>query len=134
MDRLISEKEVLKAFEKYLRFEGNFHEMIKAISSAEPTKDLLIQIIRDILAMYVVDENGNQLSRDEVKCGAINIVKKYLRQLPSSEPKTGHWIDREEYDADRWKCSECGRTEQYQENYCPNCGCCMVDEQKKSEG
>lgn len=35
MDRLISEKEVLKAFEKYLRFEGNFHEMIKAISSAE---------------------------------------------------------------------------------------------------
>ena len=35
MDRLISEKEVLKAFEKYLRFEGNFHEMIKAIQPAE---------------------------------------------------------------------------------------------------
>ena len=35
MDRLISEQEVLKAFEKYLRFEGNFHEMIKAIPSAE---------------------------------------------------------------------------------------------------
>lgn len=34
----------------------------------------------------------------------------------------GEWIDREVYDADRWKCSECGRTEQYKENFCPNCG------------
>ena len=43
------------------------------------------------------------------------------------EPKTGHWIDREIYDADRWKCSECGRTEPYKENYCPNCGAKMIE-------
>ena len=24
------------------------------------------------------------------------------------EPKTGHWIDREIYDSDRWRCSKCG--------------------------
>lgn len=34
----------------------------------------------------------------------------------------GEWIDREIYDAPRWKCSECGRTEPYKENFCPNCG------------
>lgn len=49
------------------------------------------------------------------------------------EPKTGYWIDRDVYDADRWKCSECGRTEPYKENYCPNCGCRMVDEQERED-
>jgi rubrerythrin len=40
--------------------------------------------------------------------------------------KTAEWIDREIDDAaDRWKCSKCGRTEQYRENYCPNCGAKM---------
>lgn len=53
--------------------------------------------------------------------------KDYVDMLPSvtPQPKTGHWIDREVYDADRWKCSECGRTEQYQETFCPNCGAKM---------
>lgn len=93
MDRLISEKAVMDAInnlfiDREITFRGYDYLIsdVKAIPSAKPTKDLLAQIIRDILAMYVVDENGNQLSRDEVKCGAINIVKKYLRQLPSAEP------------------------------------------------
>ena len=46
--------------------------------------------------------------------------KLFVEKL-EQEPKTGHWIDREVYDADRWKCSECGRTEPYKENYYPNC-------------
>ena len=47
---------------------------------------------------------------------------KILDGVPSVQPsrRKGHWIDREEYDSDRWKCFECGRTEQYQENFCPN--------------
>lgn len=53
-----------------------------------------------------------------------NILKKHLH-------KSGKWIDREVYGADRWKCSECGRTEQYQENYCPNCGAKMESEDKE---
>ena len=55
---------------------------------------------------------------------------KDIMKLPlvtPQEPKIGNWIDREVYDADRWKCSECGRTEQYKENYCPNCGSKMVE-------
>ena len=47
--------------------------------------------------------------------------------------RIGHWIDREVYDADRWKCSKCGRTEQYQENYCPHCGAKMVEPQERSD-
>ncbi len=63
-------------------------------------------------------------------------VKARLKDLPtysfpdSAENKgedrpKGHWIDREVYDADRWKCSECGRTEQYKENFCSDCGADM---------
>ena len=51
---------------------------------------------------------------------AVERIKAY-----EPEGKKGKWIDREVYDADRWKCSECGRTEQYKENYCPNCGADM---------
>ena len=36
-------------------------------------------------------------------------------------------VDREEYDADRWKCSKCGRTVLWQEKFCPSCGVCMKD-------
>lgn len=61
---------------------------------------------------------------------ALNVlteVRDKVKELPSVNPqeKTGHWIDRDVYDADRWKCSECGRTEPYKENYCPKCGAKM---------
>jgi uncharacterized OB-fold protein len=57
----------------------------------------------------------------------------YIRSMPPVNPtKTGYWIDREVYDADRWKCSECGRTEPYKEKYC-HCGAKMIEPQE-SEG
>ena len=46
------------------------------------------------------------------------------------EEKIAEWIDREIYDADRWKCSKCGRTIQYRENFCPNCGRKMKGEEE----
>ena len=52
-----------------------------------------------------------------------------IKLLPTIKPKTGRWIDREAYDTDRWECSECGRTEPYKENYCPNCGARMESEE-----
>ena len=54
-------------------------------------------------------------------------------QLPSVTQKSGKWIDREVYDADRWKCSACGRTEPYREDYCPNCGAKMVEPQESED-
>lgn len=77
-------------------------------------------VIKILILLFIGSENFKV---------AINSIK----AIPSAEPKTGHWIDRDVYDADRWKCSECGRTEPYKENYCPNCGCRMVDEQEREE-
>ena len=66
---------------------------------------------------------------------ANNAFYKHLTIMPSVQPKpkTGYWIDREVYDADRWKCSECGRTEQYKENFCPSCGAKMVEPQESED-
>lgn len=50
----------------------------------------------------------------------------------SQEPKTGHWT----HDGSHWKnrfiCSECNN-KLYDEptNYCPNCGCRMVEPQER---
>lgn len=33
----------------------------------------------------------------------------------------GEWIDTGKFPI-RWKCSNCGRRDQYIYNYCPNCG------------
>ena len=71
---------------------------------------------------------GTEVVTQAIINGTI-LPKGYGNCQPSSK---GHWIDREEYDADRWKCSECGRTEQYQENFCPNCGAEMESEDADS--
>ena len=55
----------------------------------------------------------------------------YIRSLEKPQPKTGHWIDIETLDSALWhECSECGETEFYATNYCPNCGADM----RESEG
>jgi hypothetical protein len=48
---------------------------------------------------------------------------KIIANLPPIQPKIGHWIDVETLDSALWHaCSECGETEFYETDYCPNCG------------
>ena len=69
-----------------------------------------------------------------------------IRALPSVTPteRTGHWIDTDEWREtvdgfEQWgyfrKCSECGYVFKFLEidNYCPNCGCRMVEPQESEE-
>ena len=59
----------------------------------------------------------------------------------SQEPKTGHWIETD-YEIEkvvRGYCSVCGWESNYYEddvvgmNYCPNCGCRMVEPQESED-
>ena len=58
-----------------------------------------------------------------------------LNELPPvnpQEPKTGHWIGVNPM-VDTLMCSECGEniiSEEFKSNYCPNCGCRMVEPQE----
>ena len=67
------------------------------------------------------------------------MARKELKALPSvnlQEPKTGHWIEQEEYNGDvYYECSVCGEPWitidgtpcDNNMNYCPNCGTHMVE-------
>lgn len=60
-------------------------------------------------------------------------IERILKQMPSvtPKPKTGHWIDHQE---DKWiyaQCSECETVHDTRTNYCPNCGCLMVEPQER---
>jgi ribulose bisphosphate carboxylase small subunit len=63
----------------------------------------------------------------------------YKEGKSKQEPKTGHWVGIDEYPHEDYECDNCGfihtfidgHTAQY--NYCPNCGCRMVEPQE-SEG
>ena len=51
-----------------------------------------------------------------------------IKALPSVTPqqKMGKWIDVDSLDGALWhECSECGETEFYATDYCPNCGAKM---------
>ena len=61
------------------------------------------------------------------KCAMNGSGSKYCDNCQPS--RKGHWI----YSTDRWKCSECGRTVLWKEEYCPSCGARMVEPQESEE-
>lgn len=62
---------------------------------------------------------------------------KELNKLPpvNPQPKTGHWIRQTDDYHDYYECEHCGIAVGLDDikNYCPNCGCRMVDPQESEE-
>lgn len=59
-------------------------------------------------------------------------ARRELAELPSVTPKqkAGKWIDVNSLESSLWHaCTECGETEFYATNYCPNCGAKMEVEE-----
>ncbi len=53
-------------------------------------------------------------------------IQNVLDDLPTVQPQTGKWIPIE--DSDCWRgyiCDKCGKAVNQKENYCPNCGAIM---------
>lgn len=69
----------------------------------------------------------------------------YIKSIPpvNLQPKTGHWEQYGNSWEDKFKCSECGKEQPkilcgeriigHWSDYCPNCGCRMVEPQERSE-
>ena len=68
----------------------------------------------------------------------------YIRSMPPVNPtKTGHWEQYGNSWEDKFKCSECGKEQPkilcgeqiigHWSDYCPNCGCRMVEPQESEE-
>lgn len=98
---------------------------------------------QDALRAFMYATNGERLP--DYDCDNypvtydLRCIKKTLRALPpvNLQPKTGYWISlddfRGKYNENGFKCSECGEHSDFEENFCPNCGCRMFEPQE-SEG
>lgn len=92
----------------------------------------MIEII-DFLKKYTDGKQNTE--KVEISVFQLNRVIKTLEQ----EPKEGHWIA----DVDRWgdivttvngyRCDKCNTFNSDKDNYCPNCGCRMVEPQESEE-
>ena len=100
----------------------------------EPTtkNDLGVDCIKKSDAINII-QNMTGYARSDVVSDAVNRII----TMPSvtQEPKTGHWredIDNNRtWDRVRFYCSECGGWQTYgKTDYCPNCGCRMVEPQE----
>ena len=62
-----------------------------------------------------------------------DIDRRIIRNLPSAQPKAGHWIEHEWAEEangmliSNYECSECHRWERYNSDFCPNCGTRMEE-------
>ena len=123
--------------------EEQYEALTMAIKALEqkPSGDLISrQAVLDGIeelkkSPWATDKRGNGF--EYLIAEALDVVADLcVKQAPSveQEPKTGHWS----HDGSHWKnrfiCSECGyKLFDEPTNYCPNCGCRMVEPQEGSE-
>lgn len=92
---------------------------------SEDGGEMMDDLISRHAVLDIVDSYSESLSN--VEDVTQDIISDILA-LPSVQPiqKTGHWIDC----SNGWMCSECNNDNTFDTNYCPNCGCHMIDPQE----
>ena len=140
--------EILKTLKPNMRFDDTGWlyteqalEMAISALEQEPTDDATLKDIFCMGCEYkdaepcedaISREAVIKLFNGNIGSEAALILHK-VKQLPSvtPKPKTGHWTGvTMTY---RYRCSECGNTADYRDNYCPSCGCRMVEPQERSD-
>ena len=123
------------------------HTMEKHKNDIVHTFDTSISVMcKDILDYLKQEPCEDCISRKEAiefasgACHPANVAKELAKLTPVTPiPRTGHWITLD-YQRSKFKCSVC-QTEGYVDtsmyepiwNYCPNCGCRMVELQGKRD-
>lgn len=102
-------------------------EALHTLLELEPCDDAISRILKRMWNC----RGKHTTSIDKVKME--QIIRDELSVNPQ-EPKTGHWS----HDGSHWKnrfiCSGCGyKLFDEPTNYCPNCGCRMVEPQESEE-
>jgi hypothetical protein len=132
----MTNEEAIKSLKKLKSFHNGSYGTaidlaIKALEQ-QPCEDCISrQAVLDIINFedeWLHDANSHNADTKIAFSGLESRVK----ELPSvtPQPNTGHWIDVEGLDSALWhNCSECGETEFYATDYCPNCGAKMEVEE-----
>ena len=143
--------EIIKCGDIYNRWGKDGEEVEKmAIETlkVEPCEDAISrQAVLDLISKFILEihtEGGRDLNSH-----TNDVLRQILRNvgsdrvLPSVNPqqRVGHWIQTEEKDDAEpcilWECSCCHKefrgVVHKVSNYCPKCGCRMVEPQERSE-
>ena len=72
------------------------------------------------------------IGKGEKPSGKVYEEHKLILELLEQEPRKGHWILRNSFLVP-YKCSECNYKSERYDNYCPNCGCRMVEPQESED-
>ena len=127
--------------------------VLNSLPSQEPTTKNDLGV--DAVSRQAVLDQTYLWSKDEFLrvTNPFDYLRKRINSLSpvTPQPKTGHWIDDNENEIDAqygrhlYKCSKCneyadmfvGGTEDWWDiekpNYCPNCGCRMVEPQESED-
>jgi len=83
----------------------------------------VLDILRDYYRAWFLN--------DERFMEAVNKIK----AIPSAEPKTGHWISHYDEDAKEgwYECDRCHTERAFNTDFCPDCGCRMIEPQERSD-
>ena len=84
----------------------------------------LVELIDDDIAS--LDKNMSSEGYDVCLC-TLQMVKQYIKALPTVEPKHGRWIMKWHifYRVELPYCSACNKGATFKWDYCPNCGAKM---------
>ena len=144
MSDLIRRQDVLKICDKY-NGQGWVWSMIRKEVEELPcdgcctahsgyeadaiSRQAVLDRIRESIETY-----HNQYTTDMLNMWGL--FTQFIKEMPpvNPQPKTGHWT----HDGSHWKnrfiCSECGyKLFDEPTNYCPNCGCRMVEPQERKK-
>ena len=124
-------KENIKAYDMAIKALEHPERNVVAVVPCGDT--ISRQAVQDYIAKYLSQYLYNDVRE------TVEVIDEYIGELPSVNPqeqKTGHWIEKDGFDGDvYYDCSECGESWTTIEgtpwdnewNYCPNCGCRMVE-------
>lgn len=93
-------------------------------------------------AVLKIIDGWYEQNRDTENIEDLIVLITYMDSVNPQEPETGHWIEKDGFDGDvYYDCSECGESWTTIEgtpwdnewDYCPSCGCRMVESQERSD-
>lgn len=105
-------------------------------AQSEPCEDAVSR--QGLLDDFGLSEKTRKYGGDHSGYGTMMLyeIQNVIEGAESVNPqeKTGHWISlddfRGKYNENGFKCSECGEHSDYEENFCPNCGAKMQEDEK----
>lgn len=115
--------------------DGTMEQIIEpcedCISRIETQRHIYTRLYESALNNVGYECDASDVFTDIAK----NRLSTWISEIPSIQPKPkmGHWIDHQE---DKWiyaQCSECETVHDTRTNYCPNCGCRMVEPQERED-